>query len=91
MVPWKDGFENKICKIIDNRLMENSKNLYVVKAKILNKGSGFYDQLEDVDFFLDGCKGWTCGTYRETSFSGPACCECVIPDGSFTVDQHVGC
>ena len=88
---WKDGFENKIYKIIDNRLMENRKNRYVVKAKMLNKVSGFYDQLEEVDFFVDGGKGCTCGTYRETIFSGPACCECVIPGGSFTVDQHVGC
>ena len=88
---WKDGFENKICKITDIRLMENRKDRYVVKAKMLNKNGGLYDQLEDVDFFVDGGSDCTCGTYRETIFSGPACCVCYPPGGSFTIDQHVGC
>ena len=79
---WKDGFENKICKITDIRLMENKKDRYVVKAKMLTKSSGFYDQLEDVDFFVDGGENCTCGSYKKTVFSGSACCECVSSGSS---------
>ena len=79
---WKDGFENKICKITDIRLMENRKNRYVVKAKMLSKSSGFYDQLEDVDFFVDGGSHCSCGSYHKTIFSGSACCECVSSGSS---------
>ena len=62
--------------------MENRKDRYVVKAKMLTKSSGFYDQLEDVDFFVDGGEGCTCGSYKKTLFSGHACCECVSPGSS---------
>ena len=62
--------------------MENRKNRYVVKAKMLTKSSGFYDQLEDVDFFVDGGKNCTCGTIPGTIFQGPGCCKCVSPGSS---------
>ena len=78
---WKDGFENKICKITDIRLMENRKDRYVVKAKMLNKNGGLYDQLEDVDFFVDGGSNCSCGSYSP-AFRGKTCCECISPGSS---------
>ena len=78
---WQDGFENKICKITDIRLMENRKDRYVVKAKMLTKSSGFYDQLEDVNFFVDAGSGCTCGSYKP-AFHGTTCCECASPGSS---------
>ena len=85
---WKDGFENKICKITDMRLMENRKNRYIVKAKMLTKG-GFYDQLENVDFFVDSGSNCTCGSYIPL-FHGKTCCECVEP-GSSQVEVGTAC
>ena len=87
---WKDGFENKICKITDIRLMENRKDRYVVKAKMLNKNGGLYDQLEDVDFFVDGGSNCSCGSYEKSKFYGSACCECVSP-GSSQVKPGTSC
>ena len=86
---WKDGFENKICKITDIRLMENRKDRYVVKAKMINKSGGFYDQLEDVDFFVDGGSNCSCGSY-EPSFHGKTCCECLSL-GSSQVKPGTAC
>ena len=55
----KDGFENKLCMITDIRLMENRKNHSVAKATPFTNSGGFYDQLQDVDFFVDGGSGFT--------------------------------
>ena len=86
---WKDGFENKICKVTDIRLTENRKDRYVVKAKMLTKSSAFYDQLEDVDFFVDAGSHCSCGSYSPV-FHGTTCCECESP-GSSQVKPGTAC
>ena len=49
---------------------------------MLSKSGGFYDQLEDVDFFVDGGSGCSCGSYHKNVFEGSACCECEVPGSS---------
>ena len=59
--------------------MENRKNRYVVKAKMLTKSSGLYDQIENVHFVVDGGKSCTCGSYLKSVLYSFACCECIEP------------